>query len=48
VSSAVIMTILTALAVWRFLRGESGGREASPGADPPRGEDAAPLGIAGP
>jgi uncharacterized membrane protein len=48
VSSAVIMTILTGLAVWRFLRGERGGREASPGADPPRGEDAAPLGIAGP
>jgi uncharacterized membrane protein len=47
VSSAVIVTILMCLAVWRFLRGETGVREASPGADPPRGEDAAPLGIAG-
>jgi uncharacterized membrane protein len=48
VSSAVIVTILMCLAVWRFLRGETGGLEASPGADPPRGEDAAPLGIASP
>jgi uncharacterized membrane protein len=47
VSSAVIVTILMCLAVRRFLRGETSGREASPGADPPRGEDAAPLGIAG-
>jgi uncharacterized membrane protein len=48
VSSAVIVTILMCLAVWRFLRGETGGREASPGAGPTHGEDAAPLGIARP
>jgi uncharacterized membrane protein len=48
VSSAVIATILMCLAVWRFLRGETSGREAVPGGDPPRGEDAAPLGIASP
>jgi uncharacterized membrane protein len=47
VSSAVIVTILMCLAVWRFLRGETGRREGSPGTDPARGEDAAPLGIAG-
>ena len=48
VSSAVNVTILMCLAVWRFLRGETSGREAAPGGDPPHGEDAAPLGIASP
>jgi uncharacterized membrane protein len=48
VSSAVIVSILMCLAVWRFLRGETSGREAAPAGDPPRGEDAAPLGIASP
>jgi uncharacterized membrane protein len=33
VSSAVIMTILMCLAVWRFLRGDLGLREASTAAD---------------
>jgi uncharacterized membrane protein len=46
VSSAVIMTILMCLAVWRFLRGDPGARDASAAADLARGEPAAPLGTA--
>jgi uncharacterized membrane protein len=45
VSSAVIVTILMCLAVWRFLRGEHAPRESRPpelGSDP-----ATPLGSAG-
>lgn len=45
-SSAVIMTIIMCLAVWRFLRGDLGGREASAAADLARGERAAALGTA--
>ena len=48
VSSAVIMTILMCLAVWRFLRGDPGARYASAAADLARGEPAAPLGTARP
>jgi uncharacterized membrane protein len=46
VSSAVIMTILMCLAVWRFLRGDPGAREDSAAGDLARGEPAAPLGTA--
>lgn len=46
VSSAVIVTIVMCLSVWRFLRGDPGLREAR--ADLGRGEAAAPLGTAGP
>jgi uncharacterized membrane protein len=45
VSSAVIVTILTCLSVWRFLRGDPAARAAQ--ADVTRGEAAAPLGAAG-
>lgn len=45
-SSAVIMTIIMCLAVWRFLRGDLGGREASAGVDLARSEPAAKLGTA--
>ena len=44
VSSAVIVTILMCLAVWRFLRGDPAARAAQ--ADLARGEAAAPLGAA--
>jgi uncharacterized membrane protein len=44
VSSAVIVTILTCLSVWRFLRGDPAARAAQ--ADLARGEAAAPLGAA--
>ena len=47
-SSAVIMTILMCLAIWRFLRGEAGLREASAAADIARAEPATPLGTARP
>jgi len=46
-SSAVIMTVLMCLAVWRFLRGDLGLREASAAAAHGRGEAARPLGNAG-
>jgi uncharacterized membrane protein len=46
VSSAVIVTILMCLAVWRFLRGDLGEREASAAAERARGEPATPLGTA--
>ncbi len=46
VSSAVIMTILMCLAVWRFLRGDLGLREASTAADLARAGPAAPLDTA--
>ncbi|HEX4484520.1 MAG TPA: vitamin K epoxide reductase family protein [Solirubrobacteraceae bacterium] len=45
VSSAVIVTILMCLSVWRFLRGDPAARAAQ--ADLTRGEAAAPLGAAG-
>lgn len=45
-SSAVIMTIIMCLAIWRFLRGDLGLREASAAADLARAEPAAPLGTA--
>jgi uncharacterized membrane protein len=44
VSSAVIVTILMCLAIWRFLRGDSQTRAAR--ADLAAGEAAAPLGAA--
>ena len=46
VSSAGIMTVLMCLAVWRFLRGDLGLREAAEGAEVGRAEPAAPLGAA--
>src|ERR1017187_4683380 len=46
VSSAVIMTILMCLSIWRFLRGDLDLREASAAADLARAEPAAPLGTA--
>jgi uncharacterized membrane protein len=45
-SSAGIMTIIMCLAVWRFLRGDLGLREASAASELARGEPAAPLGAA--
>jgi uncharacterized membrane protein len=45
VSSAVIVTILMCLSVWRFLRGDPTARAAQ--ADLTRSEPAAPLGAAG-
>lgn len=44
VSSAVVMTILMCLSVWRFLRGDSQGRAAR--ADLAPGDTAAPLSAA--
>jgi uncharacterized membrane protein len=44
VSSAVIVTILMCLSVWRFLRGDPAARAAQ--AELIRGETAAPLGAA--
>jgi uncharacterized membrane protein len=45
VSSAVIVTILMCLSIWRFLRGDPGLREAH--AELARSEPVAPLGTAG-
>lgn len=48
VSSAVIVTVLVCLAVWRFLRGDRLPAGAAPQAgigDPPNPEPAAPLGA---
>jgi uncharacterized membrane protein len=45
VSSAVIVTILMCLSIWRFLRGDPGLREAR--AELGRSEPATPLGTAG-
>jgi uncharacterized membrane protein len=45
VSSAVIVTILMCLSIWRFLRGDPGLREVR--TDLGRAEPAAPLGTAG-
>src|ERR1700684_4424378 len=45
VSSAVIVTILMCLSVWRFLRGDPAARAAGQ-ADLPRGESTTPLGAA--
>jgi uncharacterized membrane protein len=48
VSSAVIVTILMVLSVWRFLRGDPGLRAERAEAELSPGEAAAPLGTAGP
>lgn len=45
VSSAVLVTILMLLAVWRFLRGDPALREAAGRSDLGPGEAAAPLGT---
>jgi uncharacterized membrane protein len=45
VGSAVIVTIVMCLAVWRFLRGAPGSPGTSPAAEPVATEPAAPLGI---
>jgi uncharacterized membrane protein len=47
VSSAIFMTLLVCLAVWRFLRGETPPTSA-PGSMPAESKPAAPLGTAGP
>jgi uncharacterized membrane protein len=47
VSSAVIVTILMCLSVWRFLRGDLAGRESRSDQELGHGEPAAPLGTAG-
>jgi uncharacterized membrane protein len=46
VSSAIIMTVLMGLAIWRFLRGDAASREPSAPADLGGREPAAPLGAA--
>jgi uncharacterized membrane protein len=43
VSSAVIVTVLMCLAIWRFLRGDAASRQASPHAEIAGQEPAAPL-----
>ncbi len=48
VSSAVIVTILMCLSIWRFLRGDPAARAYRPDAEMTHGEPAAPLGAAGP
>jgi uncharacterized membrane protein len=48
VSSAVIVTILMCLSIWRFLRGEQTARGDRADAEMSRGEAATPLGAAGP
>jgi uncharacterized membrane protein len=48
VSSAVIVTILMCLSVWRFLRGDPASRAGRLDAVGARGEPAAPLGTASP
>src|ERR1700742_206589 len=45
VSSAVIVTILMFLSIWRFLRGDQSLREAAAQADLSGGGEAAPLGT---
>jgi uncharacterized membrane protein len=45
VSSAAIMTVLTCLAIWRFLRGDAATREISPAAEASGHEPAAPVGV---
>jgi uncharacterized membrane protein len=47
VSSAVIVTILMCLAVWRFLRGDVGPATPSGAADVSASEPSAPIGAAG-
>jgi len=44
-SSAVIMTVLTCLATWRFLRGDPDRQEISPAADASEHEPTAPVGA---
>ncbi len=46
-SSAVIMTVLMCLAIWRFLRGDAGSPEPSAAAEMGRSEPSSPLGAAG-
>lgn len=47
-SSAVIMTVLMCLSIWRFLRGDAGSAELSAAADvDDRSEPSAPLGATG-
>jgi uncharacterized membrane protein len=46
VSSAVIMTVLVCLAIWRFLRGDAPARGAPAHAETGRPEPAPPLGAA--
>jgi uncharacterized membrane protein len=48
VSSAVIVTILMCLSIWRFLRGDAGASEASGAEEMGRSEPSAPLGTARP
>jgi uncharacterized membrane protein len=45
-SSAVIVTVLMCLSVWRFLRGDARSRGPSPSAEAAAHEPAAPLGAA--
>jgi uncharacterized membrane protein len=47
VSSAVIVTILMCLSVWRFLRGDAIAGEGRPGTELGHNEPATPLGSAG-
>ena len=46
VSSAVIMTVLTCLSVWRFLRGDDPHADVAAGSAERRAEPSAPLGAA--
>jgi uncharacterized membrane protein len=46
-SSAVIMTVLMCLAIWRFLRGDAGSPASSGTAEMGHSEPSAPLGAAG-
>ena len=46
VSSAVIVTLLMCLSVWRFLRGDAGSSGASPSAETAAHEPAGPLAAA--
>jgi uncharacterized membrane protein len=46
-SSAVIMTVLMCLAIWRFLRGDAGAPGPSAAAEVGHSEPSAPLGAAG-
>src|SRR5271154_5757806 len=45
VSSAGIMTVLTCLAVWRFLRGDVGAQDVAPALEAGGHEPAAPVGV---
>lgn len=47
-SSAVILTVLMFLAIWRFLRGHPRTRDIAPSAQAPGHEPAAPLSAAHP